>query len=118
MCQRDSIRAIYKPRIHTAMKSLLSNMAPFRFWQVTGTVKLFTTGFIQVFFVAVNTYFLANTYFIGVFTTSFMISMVWSYNVKKVAFGGTRDRIAYSLGAAFGSVVGLASSYSLLLMFQ
>lgn len=69
---------------------------------------LFSTGFIQVFFVAINTYLLARAFFWGVFGASFIISIVWSYNVKRVAFGTTLDRIVYALGAAFGSVAGLA----------
>jgi hypothetical protein len=36
-----------------------------------------------------------------------MISFIWSWNVKKVAFGTLSDRITYSLGAAFGSFIGL-----------
>lgn len=73
-------------------------------------IKLFTTGFIQVFFVAVNTYFLSKIFYLGVFFCGFMISFIWSWNVKKVAFGTTSDRIVYALGAAFGSVVGLLVS--------
>jgi hypothetical protein len=73
-------------------------------------MKLFITGFVQVFFVAVNTYFLANSLFVGVFGTSFCISWVWSHNVKKVAFGSTLDRSLYSLGASVGSVLGLFCS--------
>jgi hypothetical protein len=73
-------------------------------------IKLFTTGFIQVFFVAVNTYFLSREFFLGVFICAFMISFIWSWNVKKVAFGTLTDRIMYALGAAFGSMFGLAVS--------
>jgi hypothetical protein len=39
-----------------------------------------------------------------------MISFIWSWNVKKVAFGTLTDRIVYALGAAFGSAVGLLVS--------
>ena len=73
-------------------------------------IKLFTTGFIQVFFVAVNTYFLSKTFFLGVFVCAFMISLIWSWNVKKVAFGSLKDRVSYALGAAFGSTIGLLIS--------
>lgn len=73
-------------------------------------MKLFATGFIQVFFVAVNTYFLAHQVYLGVLIASFMISLVWSFNVKKIAFGGKADRIIYALGASVGAVAGLASS--------
>lgn len=96
------------------MKSLFTIPYSLIHWQVVSRAKLFSTGFIQVFFVAINTYFLSKSYFLGVFSASFMISMVWSYNVKKVAFGSVRDRIAYALGAAFGSVAGLSMSVGIL----
>ena len=71
---------------------------------------LFSTGFVQVFFVAVNTYFLAKENYPGVLAASFMISLIWSFNVKKVAFGSLIDRLSYATGAAAGSVFGLFSS--------
>jgi len=70
-------------------------------------LKLSLTGFVQVFFVAINTYFLSKIFYLGVFLCGFMISFIWSWNVKKVAFGTFSDRITYSLGAAFGSLIGL-----------
>ena len=73
-------------------------------------LKLFITGFVQVFFVAINTYFLSKIFYLGVFLCAFMISLIWSWNVKKVAFGTTSDRLIYALGAAFGSTVGLLVS--------
>lgn len=73
-------------------------------------IKLFITGFVQVFFVAINTYFLSKIFYVGVFLCAFMISLIWSWNVKKVAFGTTSDRLIYALGAAFGSIVGLLIS--------
>ena len=73
-------------------------------------IKLFTTGFIQVFFVAVNTYFLSKIFYLGVFLCAFMISLIWSWNVKRVAFGTVMDRVAYALGAACGSTIGLLVS--------
>ena len=74
------------------------------------SLKLFTTGFVQVFCVAVNTYFLSKSCFVGVFICGFMISFIWSWNVKKVAFGTMKDRIAYASGAGFGSLIGLVIS--------
>lgn len=74
------------------------------------SLSLFLTGFVQVFFVSVNTYFLANETYVGVFFAAFMISLIWSFNVKKVAFGSLADRIIYSLGATAGSLIGLLSS--------
>jgi hypothetical protein len=70
-------------------------------------MTLFITGFVQVFFVAVNTFFLAREMYWGVMVASFMISLVWSFNVKRVAFGSFWDRVVYSLGAMCGSLFGL-----------
>jgi hypothetical protein len=69
--------------------------------------SLFLTGFLQVYFVAINTYFIANKLYIGVIMAAFMISFIWSFNVKKIAFGTNKDRIIYSIGASIGSIAGL-----------
>jgi hypothetical protein len=71
---------------------------------------LFLTGFVQVYFVAVNTYFIAKEMYIGVFIASFVISLVWSFNVRKIAFGTLSHRLMYALGAAVGSIAGLLSA--------
>lgn len=70
-------------------------------------IYLAATGFAQVFFVSVNTYFLAKGFYLGVLVAAFLISLIWSFNVKKVAFGSLRERLIYSTGAALGSVAGL-----------
>lgn len=69
--------------------------------------KLFLTGFLQVFFVAINTYFIANKLLIGTAAAGFVISLIWSFNVKKVAFGNLSDRLTYAIGAGTGSLAGL-----------
>jgi len=68
-------------------------------------IKLFITGFVQVFFVAINTYFLSKIFYLGVFLCAFMISFIWSWNVKKIAFGTLSDRITYALGVSLGSLL-------------
>ena len=70
-------------------------------------MKLFTTGFLQVFFVACNTFLISKGYAIGVFTCGFLISFIWSYNVKKVSLSTLKERLIYSIGAAFGSLLGM-----------
>ena len=72
--------------------------------------KLFLTGFAQVFLVTIQTYFIAKVFIIGVLIGGFLISLVWSWNVKKIAFGNRFDRVVYSLGAAIGAVCGLLLS--------
>ena len=59
-----------------------------------------------MFLVAINTYQIANGKTFGVFVVGFLISLVWSWNVKKIAFGTTADRFAYALGAGTGSLGG------------
>lgn len=73
-------------------------------------MKLFTTGFVQVFFVAINTYLISKGIYLGVFLCGFMISLVWSWNIKKISISTFTERIHYSLGAATGSVTGLLVS--------
>jgi hypothetical protein len=73
-------------------------------------LKLSLTGFVQVFFVAINTYFLSREFYIGVFIVGFLISLIWSWNVKKIAFGSLKDRLFYALGAGVGSLFGLIVS--------
>lgn len=61
----------------------------------------------QVAFVSINTVFLARVNYIGVVFSAFMISFIWTSNVRKAAFGSKLDRIAYSVGATAGSLAGL-----------
>jgi len=70
--------------------------------------KIFFTAYCQVFFVAINTYFIAKEFLVGAF------SFLWTSNVRKIAFGGMGDRIAYSIGAACGSISGLCLSIFLI----
>ncbi len=67
-------------------------------------MNLFITGFSQVFLVVLNTYFISKQFIIGIIFCSFGISFIWSFNVKKVAFGTMKDRFIYSFGAMFGSI--------------
>jgi len=76
--------------------------------------NLILTGFLQVFFVAINTVFLAKSFYLGVFICGFIISVIWSFNVKRIAFGSLPDRLFYSLGAGFGSLAGLIISHVIL----
>lgn len=70
-------------------------------------MRLFLTAFLQVLFVSANTYFLSQVNWIGVAICGWMISFLWSSNVRKVSIGTTKDRIVYSTGAMLGGLVGL-----------
>lgn len=71
--------------------------------------SLILTAFIQVYFVSVSTYFISIRLYPGVLVAAFLVSYVWSFNVKKVAFGTHADRLLYATGAAIGSICGVAS---------
>jgi len=72
--------------------------------------KLFFRGTIQVFFVVINTYFIAHDFYIGNILSSFMISFIWSFNVKSIAFGNNLDKVTYALGATTGTIIGILFS--------
>lgn len=76
-------------------------------------IKLFSTGFMQVFFVAINTYLISTKNLYGTVAVGFIISLIWSFNVKKIAFGTIKDRVFYALGAGVGSLAGLYLSITL-----
>jgi hypothetical protein len=81
-------------------------------------MNLFSTGFLQVFFVAVNTFFISKGYYVGVLVCGFIISFIWSFNVKRVAFGTNTDRLIYASGAALGSLFGLVASQAVFKYLQ
>lgn len=70
-------------------------------------VKLFGTGFLQVSLVASQTWLILHQLWIAIFITAFLISYIWTWNVKRVVFGDAWDRVAYASGAAVGTIVGL-----------
>jgi hypothetical protein len=72
---------------------------------------LLITGFIQVYFVSINTCFLAQGMYAGVIVAAFIISLIWTFNVKSVAFGTNVDRLIYASGASAGSVTALYTSH-------
>lgn len=73
-------------------------------------MKLFATAFLQVFFVAGNTVFLSEKNVAGVAIFGFMISFLWTANIKKVSCGTMQDRLIYSTGAMLGGLAGMSMS--------
>lgn len=68
---------------------------------------LFATAFVQVLLVSLNTILLAHKQIASSIAVAGLISYVWTFNVKRAAFGSHWDKIIYSLGAACGSGVGI-----------
>lgn len=78
--------------------------------QTLANMKLFTTGFLQVFFVAINTVFITHLFYIGIVVASFLISFLWTLNVRSVTFGSKWDRVIYASGASVGCLAGVLIS--------
>ena len=70
-------------------------------------MRTFLTSFTQIGLVAVNTYFISQLNFIGIFIASVLISLLWCYNVTKISVSKLQDKYIYSLGAGCGAVVGI-----------
>jgi hypothetical protein len=71
---------------------------------------LFLTAWLQVFLVALNTWQIANGKWLGALLVGFGISLVWTLNIKRIAFAGWKDRLVYSTGAMCGTGTGILAA--------
>lgn len=76
----------------------------------------FFSGFLQVLLVSANTVFLANRFTPGVAVAGYLISLVWTYNVR-AALGNGKQRQAYCLGAMSGGLTGMYLSRFIITLF-
>lgn len=76
--------------------------------------SLFITALLQVTCVAMNVVFIANNKIILLLITGFLISFIWSFNVKKIAFGSIVDRTTYATGAMVGTYIGYLLSHQII----
>ena len=70
-------------------------------------VLLFAQGAVYVGLQATNIVQLARHQYIGAFAVGFLISLLWSWNVKGVAFRSGWGGVTYAAGAAVGTVIGM-----------
>ena len=70
-------------------------------------MKIFFTSFFQIGLVAINTLLILKQLFLGVFICSLLISLLWSFNVSKIALSDLKQKLIYSLGAGFGAITGM-----------
>ena len=67
-------------------------------------MKLFVMGFLQVFFISINTYFISKAFYAGVTVTSFVLGVIWMYNVNSIA---KKKTFLYPLGGTCGCLCGI-----------
>ena len=73
-------------------------------------VRLFVTGLLQVYLVAINTVFLSHYFYLGVGIVGFLISFVWCFNIGRIVVGDLYDKVIYSVAAGIGSLLGLLTT--------
>ena len=69
-------------------------------------IELFLSALAQVSLVAMNMVFLTTHNLIMLGVTQLLTSLMWTFNVKKIAFGNWIDRIIYASGACAGTLIG------------
>ena len=70
-------------------------------------MKIFFQSFFQIGLVAVNTLLISKQLFLGVFICSFLISLLWAFNVSKIALSDLIQKLIYAVGAGTGAITGL-----------
>lgn len=75
---------------------------------------LFFAAFLQVMFVTMNVHFISRGSVLPMMVTSFLVSIVWTLNVKLVAIGSMTDRTYYAAGAMFGTGLGYYISHNII----
>jgi len=74
---------------------------------MTNKITLFATAFVQVFLISLNTVLLSHKQVLPSIVCAFLISYVWTVNVKRAAFGSHSDKLTYAFGAACGTSLGI-----------
>lgn len=70
-------------------------------------MKTFLTSFLQVGLVAINTFLITHLYWLGIFIVSSLISLLWAFNVSKIAISTINQKLIYAIGAGCGAITGL-----------
>jgi hypothetical protein len=70
-------------------------------------MKIFFTSFFQIGLVAINTYMITQLIWLGIFIVSFLISLLWCFNVSKISVSTRPAKLIYATGAGTGAVTGL-----------
>jgi len=73
-------------------------------------MKTFFQSFFQVGLVSVSTILITQHLYWGIFVVGFLISLLWTFNVSRIAVSTMKQKITYSLGAGTGAVCGVLIS--------
>jgi hypothetical protein len=70
-------------------------------------VTLLIAAVLQTGLASLNVYQISNHRYWQAAIAGFFILLIWSYNVKKIAFGTIWERIVYSIGGSIGTGIGI-----------
>jgi hypothetical protein len=70
-------------------------------------MRNFFTSFFQIGLVSISTIFITKHFYIGIFIVASLISLLWTFNVSRIAISTIKEKIIYSLGAGTGAVCGV-----------
>lgn len=68
--------------------------------------KIFLTALTQVSLVAMNVVFISKGMIIPMLITGFLISLLWTFNIKKIVSGNIYESLIYATGAMCGTGLG------------
>lgn len=77
-------------------------------------IMLFLAAFLQVMFVTMNVHFISRGLVLPMLVTSFVVSLVWTLNVKLISIGSMTDRTYYAAGAMCGTGLGYFISHNII----
>ena len=70
-------------------------------------VSIFLSSLLQIFFVSVNTILISKEMVIQAGVCGFLLSLVWTFNIKRIGIASWGERISYCLGAGIGTSSGI-----------
>lgn len=70
-------------------------------------VSIFFSSLLQIFFVSVNTILISKEMIIQAGVCGFLLSLVWTFNIRRIGLASWGERISYCLGAGLGTSGGI-----------
>jgi hypothetical protein len=70
-------------------------------------VSIFFSSLLQIFFVSVNTILISREMIIQAGVCGFLLSLVWTFNIRRITIASWEERISYCLGAGIGTSSGI-----------
>lgn len=77
-------------------------------------IKSAAWGFLQVLAVSMVTVAIVHKAYLANFAASLAVNTFWLYNINTATKGTKREKVAYALGAATGSVTGAFLGHTIL----